>query len=241
MSSAKAASAASGDAGPSGSGSGSGNGNGGTKARSANLLHALSGGVAGALAKTCTAPLARMVILYQVQGFDAPATASAAGKAAAGAPAAGPVNLPFAAATASGPAGGALPAPATALGRTAAAAAARAAAAPPGLWEALVRVSRAEGVASLWKGNLVTIIHRVPYSAINFYTYEAASRQLAEWLPPGSDVTRRLGAGGTAGLVACTAVSWASRLGRLDMQLAVVLLHGALRDTPCASRHSIEG
>lgn len=37
-----------------------------TSARSANLLHALSGGVAGALAKTATAPLARLVILYQV-------------------------------------------------------------------------------------------------------------------------------------------------------------------------------
>jgi hypothetical protein len=34
--------------------------------RSAGLRHALSGGVAGAFAKTCTAPLARLVILYQV-------------------------------------------------------------------------------------------------------------------------------------------------------------------------------
>lgn len=65
---------------------------------------------------------------------------------------------------------------------------------------------RTEGWRSLWKGNLVTIIHRIPYSSINFWTYEAASRRLAAALPPGSDVTRRMGAGATAGLVACTAV-----------------------------------
>ena len=29
-----------------------------------------------------------------------------------------------------------------------------------------------EGVRALWKGNGVTIAHRLPYSAINFYTYE---------------------------------------------------------------------
>lgn len=34
-------------------------------ARSASIRHALSGGVAGAFSKTCTAPLARLVILYQ--------------------------------------------------------------------------------------------------------------------------------------------------------------------------------
>ncbi|KAI8464682.1 MAG: mitochondrial substrate carrier family protein B [Monoraphidium minutum] len=112
--------------------------------RSAGLRHALSGGVAGAFAKTCTAPLARLVILYQVQGFA--------------------------------------PEPA-----------------------ALLRVARSEGWRSLWKGNLVTIIHRIPYSSINFYTYEATSRRLAAALPPGSDVTRRMVAGGAAGLVACTA------------------------------------
>ena len=35
--------------------------------RAAGLRHALSGGVAGAFSKTCTAPLARLVILYQVR------------------------------------------------------------------------------------------------------------------------------------------------------------------------------
>lgn len=45
---------------------GDGGGDEGRAIRSASLRHALSGGVAGAFSKTCTAPLARMVILYQV-------------------------------------------------------------------------------------------------------------------------------------------------------------------------------
>jgi hypothetical protein len=87
-----------------------------------------------------------------------------------------------------------------------AAAAAAASSTQPGMWEALRRVVRTEGVRSLWKGNMVTIIHRIPYSSINFYTYEVTSRWLAEALPPGADVSRRLGAGAMSGLVACSTV-----------------------------------
>ncbi|GBF89050.1 hypothetical protein Rsub_01767 [Raphidocelis subcapitata] len=171
---------------------GSRGGSGAAAARSANLLHALSGGVAGAVAKTVTAPFARLVILYQVQAFS-PTTQAAAFSASGGGPA--PAAVPgIAAATAAG-----------SRGAHAAAASAARAASPPGLIEALRRVVASEGVASLWKGNLVTIVHRIPYSSINFYTYEATSRALAEVLPPGADVTRRMGAGGMAGLVACTA------------------------------------
>ncbi|GFH26757.1 uncharacterized protein HaLaN_24958, partial [Haematococcus lacustris] len=66
-------------------------------------------------------------------------------------------------------------------------------------------VWRQEGVASLWKGNLATIIHRVPYSATNFAVFEATKEALEPHME--SDILRRLVAGGSAGLVACTAVS----------------------------------
>jgi solute carrier family 25 phosphate transporter 23/24/25/41 len=69
------------------------------------------------------------------------------------------------------------------------------------------QVVRREGVAALWKGNLATILHRLPYSSINFYTYEHANRFLLKQLPPKTDFARTLAAGGLAGLVSCSAVS----------------------------------
>jgi solute carrier family 25 phosphate transporter 23/24/25/41 len=33
-------------------------------------------------------------------------------------------------------------------------------------------VVRKEGVRSLWKGNLVSVIHKVPYGSVNYYAYE---------------------------------------------------------------------
>ncbi|KAL6756528.1 mitochondrial carrier domain-containing protein [Haematococcus lacustris] len=65
------------------------------------------------------------------------------------------------------------------------------------------QVWRQEGAASLWKGNLATIIHRVPYSATNFAVFEATKEALEPHME--SDILRRLVAGGSAGLVACTA------------------------------------
>ncbi|GFH12626.1 uncharacterized protein HaLaN_08344, partial [Haematococcus lacustris] len=77
--------------------------------------------------------------------------------------------------------------------------------AAPSLLSALLQVWRQEGAASLWKGNLATIIHRVPYSATNFAVFEATKEALEPHME--SDILRRLVAGGSAGLVACTAVS----------------------------------
>jgi hypothetical protein len=74
----------------------------------------------------------------------------------------------------------------------------------------LLQVVRREGVAALWKGNLATILHRLPYSSINFYTYEHTNRFLLQRLPPNTDFGRTLAAGGLAGLVACSAVSSSS-------------------------------
>ena len=78
--------------------------------------------------------------------------------------------------------------------------------APPGLPPSL-QVVRREGPAALWKGNLVTIVHRLPYSSINFYTYERTQKLLRRTVPDTTDFARAWMAGATAGLVACTAVS----------------------------------
>lgn len=34
------------------------------------------------------------------------------------------------------------------------------------------RIVHEEGFRAFWKGNLVTIAHRLPYSSVNFYAYE---------------------------------------------------------------------
>jgi solute carrier family 25 (mitochondrial phosphate transporter), member 23/24/25/41 len=40
------------------------------------------------------------------------------------------------------------------------------------IWHEASRIRREEGFGAFWKGNLVTIVHRLPYSAISFYSYE---------------------------------------------------------------------
>ncbi|KAG2446491.1 hypothetical protein HYH02_008482 [Chlamydomonas schloesseri] len=125
---------------------------------------ALCGGISGALAKTCTAPLARLTILYQVQALAAAAPAGAAGAAGA---------------------------------------AAGAGASQLGVLAALRHVVATEGLASLWKGNMVTIMHRIPYSATNFWAYESTKRALEGRVS--NDVARAWTAGAVSGLVACTA------------------------------------
>lgn len=40
------------------------------------------------------------------------------------------------------------------------------------IWSEASRVVGEEGFRAFWKGNLVTIAHRLPYSSLNFYAYE---------------------------------------------------------------------
>lgn len=40
------------------------------------------------------------------------------------------------------------------------------------IWREASRIVREEGFRAFWKGNLVTIAHRLPYSSANFYAYE---------------------------------------------------------------------
>ncbi|KAL9315433.1 hypothetical protein ACSQ67_016434 [Phaseolus vulgaris] len=42
----------------------------------------------------------------------------------------------------------------------------------PSIWGEASRIVNEEGFRAFWKGNLVTIAHRLPYSAVNFYAYE---------------------------------------------------------------------
>jgi hypothetical protein len=88
----------------------------------------LCGGVAGAFSKTCTAPLARLTILRQLQSTGA--------------------------------------VPGWVPGQN------------HGMLKALAKITREEGVRALWKGNGVTVLHRLPYSSINFYAYE----NIMDWL-----------------------------------------------------------
>ena len=88
----------------------------------------LCGGVAGAFSKSCTAPLARITILRQLQS--------------------------------TGQVPGWIP------GEN------------QGILRALSKIVREEGVRALWKGNGVTVLHRLPYSSINFYAYE----NIMDWL-----------------------------------------------------------
>lgn len=80
----------------------------------------LAGGIAGAFSKTCTAPLARLTILLQVQGMHSD----------------------------------------VAVLRKAS------------IWGEASRIINEEGFRAFWKGNLVTIAHRLPYTSVNFYAYE---------------------------------------------------------------------
>ena len=118
-----------------------------------------SGGIAGAVSKSATAPLARLTILYQVDGLGHVASPIQSSKASVA--------------------------------------------------EMLARIVKQEGFRSLWKGNGVTIVHRLPYSSANFWTYEKVNEVWKAHLPSRGplaleDVTRRLVAGGVAGLTACT-------------------------------------
>ncbi|XP_074271425.1 uncharacterized protein LOC141595359 [Silene latifolia] len=120
----------------------------------------LAGGIAGAVSKTCTAPLARLTILFQVQGMHADVAT---------------------------------------LAKTS-------------MWHEASRIVNEEGFRAFWKGNLVTIVHRLPYSSVNFYSYERYKKFLQS-VPSlrsnGDDVKKDICvhfvSGGLSGITAATA------------------------------------
>uniref|UniRef100_A0A6U4JKN7 ADP,ATP carrier protein n=1 Tax=Phaeomonas parva TaxID=124430 RepID=A0A6U4JKN7_9STRA len=110
----------------------------------------LSGGIAGSVAKTMTAPLSRVTIMFQVHGLV--------------------TTKPQRTAYAESFAGG------------------------------LRKMVGREGFLSMWKGNATSVLHRFPYSAINFFLYEKFKRALGD-----ESAWSRLAAGAAAGGIACTA------------------------------------
>ncbi|KAH1093339.1 hypothetical protein GLYMA_14G064900v4 [Glycine max] len=119
----------------------------------------LAGGVAGAFSKTCTAPLARLTILFQIQGMHS--------------------NV-------------------AALRKVS-------------IWNEASRIIHEEGFRAFWKGNLVTIAHRLPYSSVNFYSYEHY-KKLLKMVPRlqshrdnvSADLCVHFVGGGMAGITAAT-------------------------------------
>jgi hypothetical protein len=126
-------------------------------------LSMMSGGIAGSIGKTITAPLSRLTILYQVHPLMKSAQGNTGGTLGYG------NNL-----------------------------------------STMIRESRTilrdEGLLSFWRGNLTSVLHRFPYSAINFSCYEWMKRKLHNDLNYQENVVSRLICGAYAGGVACFAV-----------------------------------
>ncbi|KAI3474144.1 hypothetical protein Pfo_028932 [Paulownia fortunei] len=120
----------------------------------------LAGGIAGAFSKTCTAPLARLTILFQVQGMHSDVAIMS----------------------------------------------------KPSIWREALRIVNEEGFRAFWKGNLVTIAHRLPYSSVNFYAYEQY-KSILKSIPgleghggnPHADIFVHFVGGGLAGITAASA------------------------------------
>merc|ERR1719159_594967 len=113
-----------------------------------------AGGFAGTIARTCTAPLDRVKLLFQVQSV------MAASPAVAGA------NVSTATATAT----------ATAAATTAAPAAYK------NIFQALGKIYAEEGVLAYWKGNLTNVVRIFPYSAAQLMANDTYKRFASEML-----------------------------------------------------------
>nr|GEY92660.1 mitochondrial substrate carrier family protein B-like [Tanacetum cinerariifolium]GEZ11314.1 mitochondrial substrate carrier family protein B-like [Tanacetum cinerariifolium] len=79
------------------------------------------------------------------------------------------------------------------------------------IWREASRIVNEEGFRAFWKGNLVTIAHRLPYSSISFYAFERYKNLLQLIMGVenhgtniSTDLFIRLAGGGLAGITAAS-------------------------------------
>jgi solute carrier family 25 phosphate transporter 23/24/25/41 len=72
------------------------------------------------------------------------------------------------------------------------------------IWVTLRNIIKKEGILSLWNGNFTSVIHRFPYSAINFASYEFAKSHLGSGDENHDSSTTRLICGAISGAASCT-------------------------------------
>ena len=77
------------------------------------------------------------------------------------------------------------------------------------LYNSFYKVFKQEGFISFWKGNLTSVLHRFPYSAINFSCYELSKEFITDNYYNGDKsketLTTRFVCGAIAGSIACVA------------------------------------
>ena len=73
------------------------------------------------------------------------------------------------------------------------------------LYDVCLKVIREEGFKAFWKGNLTSILHRFPYSAINFSTYEMTKSLFIKRITKTETPAVRFVCGAIAGAAACIA------------------------------------
>jgi hypothetical protein len=144
----------------------------------------ISGGIAGCIGKTATAPLSRLTVLYQVGPLLEQAQARAAAAAASAASSSSSSSKPT---VPSQPIAGS---PSNAIIQDS-------------LWKTLRTLVQREGFLSLWNGNLTSVIHRFPYSAINFASYEYAKSYLGSGDDHHDSSYIRLTCGAISGATSC--------------------------------------
>mmetsp|Transcript_117313 Transcript_117313/g.230127 ORF Transcript_117313/g.230127 Transcript_117313/m.230127 type:complete len:408 (+) Transcript_117313:135-1358(+) len=73
------------------------------------------------------------------------------------------------------------------------------------LYGTLRSIVKTQGVLSLWNGNWTSVLHRFPYSAINFAVFEATNDYLTKVTDKSDTTTNRFMAGALSGATACFA------------------------------------
>lgn len=126
----------------------------------------ISGGVAGCVAKTLTAPLSRLTILFQVS----PSRLCWCILIKRGTP---PLRLQLYACYS-------LQTPTCIKVHSMVTTKQHAPQYAESLWAGLRKIVGKEGFLAFWKGNGTSVVHRFPYSAINFHTFESSVAFLSE-------------------------------------------------------------